>query len=341
MGSSGMTSTIIKTYPRLWSLNAGLAMVVTDLHGDWDAYRRYRDRFIALQAMGQADYLIFTGDLIHSDSPNQDDSLPILLDILKLRANYADAIIYLCGNHELPHIYGFGLSKGKREYTPAFEAALNDSTHRSDLIELLKELPFYVRTTAGVSVTHAGAAEILADANNAVKVFSWEHQRMLSEADAFLATQNMDGLRRAYARLSHAKSYDELAEHYLAVTSPSDPRFDDLLRGFVVTANPDFQILYSALFTRCEQEYGSSEYAEILRLVLQHLSVNYVPQQFLVAGHMTAQNGYEIISEKHLRLASGSHTRPRKAGQYLLFDTVHPINKIADLLPGLHTAYSA
>ena len=63
-----------------------------------------------------------TGDLIHADPPIQDNSLPIILDILKLRAIYAEAIIYLCGNHELPHIYGFGLSRGKREYTPAFEA---------------------------------------------------------------------------------------------------------------------------------------------------------------------------------------------------------------------------
>jgi hypothetical protein len=37
-----------KTHPRLWSLDAGVAMVVTDLHGDWDAYARYRDQFIGL-----------------------------------------------------------------------------------------------------------------------------------------------------------------------------------------------------------------------------------------------------------------------------------------------------
>ena len=25
-------------YPRLWSLDAGVAMIVTNLRGDWDAY---------------------------------------------------------------------------------------------------------------------------------------------------------------------------------------------------------------------------------------------------------------------------------------------------------------
>jgi hypothetical protein len=260
---------------------------------------------------------------------------------LKLRAIYNEAIIYLCGNHELPHIYGFGLSRGKREYTPAFEAALSGSTQRAEIIELLSGLPWYVRTAAGVSVTHAGAAGVMADANNAVKVFTWDHQRVLSEADAFLATQNIDGMRRAYARLSQAQSYEELVTHYLAVSDPLDPRYDDLLRSFIVTANPDFQVFYSALFTRCEQEYGLAEYAETLRLALHHLSTDYVPQKVLVAGHMAVQNGFQIVAEKHLRIASGSHARPRETGRYLLFDAARPIKEAADLLPSLHTVYSA
>jgi hypothetical protein len=44
---------LTKSSPRLWSLDAGVAMVVTDLHGDWDAYARYRERFIELHAAGQ------------------------------------------------------------------------------------------------------------------------------------------------------------------------------------------------------------------------------------------------------------------------------------------------
>jgi hypothetical protein len=50
-----MTLVLKKTFPRLWSLKAGVAMVVTDLHGDWEIYQRYRDRFVDLQAKGQAD----------------------------------------------------------------------------------------------------------------------------------------------------------------------------------------------------------------------------------------------------------------------------------------------
>ena len=61
-----MATTLTKPYPRLWSIEAGRVMVVTDLHGDWDAYRRYRDCFVDLRSKNLADWLIFTGDLIHS-----------------------------------------------------------------------------------------------------------------------------------------------------------------------------------------------------------------------------------------------------------------------------------
>ncbi len=317
-------------------------MVVTDLHGDWDAYQRYRDRFVGLQARHQADCLIFTGDLIHSDSSTiPDASLQIILDVLKLQTTYGEAVIYLCGNHELPHIYGFGLSKGNREYTPAFEATLNQSSYRAVVTNLFLVLPFYLRTAAGVSLTHAGAADVLADAGNAFKVFAWNHQKTLSEVNVLLVDKNIDGLRRAYARLSQAESYNTLAKHYLAVTGADDPRYDDLLRGFMVTTSPDFRCMYSALFTKCEQEYGMSEYARVLSILLQHLSVGYVSQQVLVAGHMTIQNGYQIVAEKHLRLASGSHAIPRETGLYLLFDAASPIRTITDLLANLYTVYAA
>ncbi len=337
-----MSLTLTKTHSRLWSLDAGIAMVVTDLHGDWDAYERYRDRFVDLQANHQADCLIFTGDLIHSDSPAQDDSLSIILDVLKLRTIHGDAIIYLCGNHELPHIYGFGLSKGKQEYTPAFEAALSNSACRSVVIDLFLNLPFYVRTAAGVSVTHAGMADVMTEASNALKVFEWDHQKRLASASAWLGTQNIDSLRRAYVRLSQAESYNALVKHYLAVMDPGDPRYNDLLRGFIATSDPDFHGLYSALFSRCEQEYGLDEYARILPLALQCLSsTDYAVQRVVVAGHISVQDGYQIIAEKHLRLASGSHARPRKAGLYLLFDSAHPIDRAADLVTNLHTVYAA
>lgn len=172
-----MTFRLTKAYLRLWSLDAGVAMVVTDLHGDWDAYTRYRDRFIELRAAGQADCLIVTGDLIHRETDaGADRSLDMVLDILDLRERYGDAIISLCGNHELPHLYGFALGKGNTEYTPGFEAALSQSGRRGDILALFETLPFFIRTAAGVSIAHAGASAPLTDRAQAARLFDWDHQ---------------------------------------------------------------------------------------------------------------------------------------------------------------------
>ncbi|HET9222218.1 MAG TPA: metallophosphoesterase family protein, partial [Roseiflexaceae bacterium] len=148
---------LTKTYPRLWTLGSGTVMVVTDLHGDWEAYAHCRDRFVEQHANGQADWLVLTGDLIHREpGDGPDRSLDIVLDILALRETFGDAIIVLCGNHELPHLYGLVLRKGATTYTSPFEMALSASGRRADVLEFFDALPFYVRTAAGVSIAHAG-----------------------------------------------------------------------------------------------------------------------------------------------------------------------------------------
>lgn len=335
-----MSVALSKPYTRLWSLEAGTMMVVTDMHGDWNIYRRYRDRFVDLQARGQADGLIFTGDLIHVDSPKAvDRSVEIVLDVLRLQATYDSAIIYLCGNHELPHIYGFGLAKGSREYTPAFEAALGHGNDRQRVISLFQSLPFYLRTAAGVALTHAGAAPSMVDRQIAHKIFTWDHLAQLAQVEVFLAAQDVPTLRRAYAKLSGANSYEGLAKYYLAVNGPDDPRYDDLLRGALVTTKADFQYLYVALFTKCEQEFDLTRYAAMVTTMLQHLSTDYAPQRVLVTGHVTIPNGYQLVTPDHLRLASGFHATPPETGLYLLFDAARPVEGIMDLVEGLGSVY--
>jgi Calcineurin-like phosphoesterase len=331
-----MAFRLTKAYPRLWSLDAGVAMVVTDLHGDWDTYARYRDRFIDLRAAEQADCLIFTGDLIHREpDTGADRSLDIVLDILALRERYGDAIVSLCGNHELPHLYGFVLGKGRTEYTPGFEAALSQSGQRDDILALFETLPFFIRTAAGVSIAHAGASAPLADSAQAARLFDWNHQALRAWAEERLAQGDRAELRSGYARLSGESSYDAMARHYLAVPGPADPRYDDLLRGFVVTAHPDFRVVRSALFTRCEQEDSEDAYTVRLAAALEGLSVGYAPQRLLVAGHIATPGGHTVVAERHLRLASGAHAHPAASRAYLLFDTARSIDNIDDLLSGL------
>jgi hypothetical protein len=335
-----MAFKLTTTTPRLLTLTEGSAMVVTDLHGDWDAYSRYRDRFVQLQAGGQADCLILTGDLIHAEDPEHDRSLEIVLNVLSLRQTYGDAIIYLCGNHEMPHIYSISLAKGERIYTPDFEEALVRSGRRAEIIELLMQLPFYVRTQAGVSLAHAGAASAFTNAANVERIFNWDHEELLAWAEEVLAEQDLAELRIGYARQNSNVPYHLLAQYFLAVTGPDDPRFNDLLRGFVVSSHPWFDtLLWPALFTRNEEDYGLGDYAIFLDALLQALSQDFAPQQVLVAGHMTINGGYTLVADRHLRLASARHARPQKAGRYLLFDTARPIKNAEALLRGLGTVF--
>jgi hypothetical protein len=315
-------------------------MLVTDLHGDWEAYARYRERFVELHGAGQADCLVLLGDLIHREpGDGADRSLEIVADLLALRASYGDAIIYLCGNHELPHLYGIVLSRGAVEYTPDFEAVLSRSGQRSEVIGLFEALPFFLRTTAGVAITHAGASPVLADAGAAARLFSWSHQELRDWAGAQLAAGNIAELRSGYARLSGESSYDAMARRYLSAGDPSDSRYDDLLRGFLIAGHPDFRLLDDLLFTRCEQQYGKGRYAGLLDSFLAALSTGYLPQRALVAGHMSVEGGHQVVAGRHLRLASAAHARPRASGQYLLFDTARAISNADDLRAGLQSVF--
>ena len=316
-------------------------MVVTDLHGDWDAYRRYRDRFVDLQAGGRADVLIFTGDLIHAEGTQVDRSLEIVLDVMALQAVYGPAILYFCGNHELPHIYGTSLAKGQRVYTPEFEKALAASGRRTEVMALFDSLPFYLRTQAGVSLTHAGASVPMTDPANALKLFNWSHQQLLVWAEKVIAGEDVEALRTGYANSNQGIPYDILAHYFLAVSGPDDPRYDHLLRAFFAGNHPFFtRLLWPALFTRCENEYGRADYLIFLEAFLKALSADFSPQQFLVAGHIPLKKGgYQIIAKQHLRLASAEHATPREAGHYLLFDTAQPIQDIKALVNNLGSVY--
>jgi hypothetical protein len=165
---------------RFLNLTEGVAMLVTDLHGDRDAFNRYIARFRALHAAGKVERLILLGDLIHSYGPPQTDgSLNMVLNVIHLQDEFGpDTVIMLLGNHEMPHLYGVSLMKGELEFTPRFEHSLGD--HRPRVLAFLDRLPFYVRTAAGVLLAHAGPAHNAVDHVNDLRHF--DHAAILDEA---------------------------------------------------------------------------------------------------------------------------------------------------------------
>ena len=120
-------------------MDDGVVMVVTDLHGDWPLYQRYRDIFLALRERELVDTLVIAGDLIHSEGPSETDrSLDIVLDLMALHETLGPRLVVLLGNHEMAHLYAVVLSKGDVTYTPRFEAALG--SHRDAVLSFFDSL---------------------------------------------------------------------------------------------------------------------------------------------------------------------------------------------------------
>lgn len=326
---------------RFVTLTHGTALVVTDLHGDLDAFTRCVALFHTLRERGEAQRLIFLGDLIHGYGPlDRDGSLQMLLRVIKLQEELgADAVIMLLGNHEMPHIYGVSLVKGEIEFTPRFEHALG--ADRDTVLAFLGSLPFYVRTAAGVMLSHAGPASEAIPHVEMLRCF--DHGVLLAQADAALAqADDLTPYYEHYEKVYGAPYLDD-ARHYLAVSGPADPRYPHLLRASLIAEQSrPFAVLWDALFTQNElglTEYG---YVQVAQQFLEAFSAGApAPQRVIVSGHIvTPLGGYMLVNRYHLRLSSAAHARPREAGHYLLLDCAKPVRAANELLPALGTVFA-
>ena len=334
---------------RIIDLNSGKAMVITDLHGAWDAYQRLRDLFLEKQAKGEVDHLVFCGDLIHNEGMEEvDASLDMLLDVMSLQTELGkDKVIMLLGNHELPHIYGLTLAKGSVEFTPRFESALTRldqrykvAVKRQEVRKFLASLPFFARTKGGVLITHAGAASDVASIKHVERLLSLEHDDLIGLADRELKKFDIGSLQRGYSHFTGI-SYDEQAKHYLAVSGAADLRYNELLRVlFLSGQNTDFDLMWNTLFSQNELDVGESAYLKTLKNFLSYFSaVTKTELRVLVSGHISVKDGYAEVGKQQLRMASCTHAFPRKSARYLILDCEKTINSSEDLIPGLHHVF--
>jgi hypothetical protein len=351
---------------RVVDFDSGVAMVVTDLHGAGDVYRHLRDKFMSQFASGKVDRLVICGDLIHAENTrDRDYSLWMLLDLMSLRAEMGpEAVVMLLGNHELPHIYGMILSKGDMVFTPSFEAALaqldkrDDAPfRRRDVIDFLMGLPFYARTRGGVLLAHAGATRAVATPEEAElaamkyrsehghallspphsieNLLNFDHRTLLARIDARIAESDLELARAGYEHMM-GFAYAEGAYTFLSVSGPDDPRYNDLLRMPLLDQEPDFQLLWDALFTQNEREIGLPAYEHILRQFLGAMSeAGPHEQRVIVAGHIKVEDGFAEVCRQQLRMATYTHARPREEGRYLLLDCAKRVDSASDLVGSL------
>lgn len=326
---------------RFMNLTNGVAMVVSDLHGDRDAFDRCLAHFHRLFRHGQADRLIFLGDVIHGyGAPAQDASVSMVLDIMALQARMGpDVVVMLLGNHEMPHVYGVSLSKGEREFTPRFEHALGPQ--REAVIRFFEGLPFGVRTSAGVMLLHAGPSiDVIAQAG---MLADFDHRALLDEIDTDLAGRGniLPEVLQGFEATYHAP-YDTMAREMLAVDGPHDPRYLHLLRGLLIShRSQHFRALWDLLFTRNELGLNPAAYRNGCQRFLTAFSKGApVEQNAIVSGHIATPNGgHRVVNLYHLRLASAAHACPREAGEYLLLDCARPVPTVEAVLGGLRPVF--
>ncbi|MFC1960575.1 metallophosphoesterase [Chloroflexota bacterium] len=330
---------------RVVDLTAGTAMIVTDLHGAGDAYAFYRDHFLRLYQQGVVDRLILCGDLIHGYGPAHDDtSLDMIQDVMRLQAAYGpDAVIMMLGNHEIPHLYDFPLSKGSIEFTPRFETALVQAgtAARARIIAFIDGLPFFVRTAAGVMLGHCGPAQMSAMPHNRERLANFSHQDVLARWQAALVREDAATLRPSYERMS-GSDYDENVQYYLSITDQGDTRYWNLLRAiFYNKADLDFGLLWDTFFSRNEGGLPPGQYDRVLDHFLTTWSAGAPAlQNFLVSGHIAVSGGHRVIADRQLRMASWAHAHPHETGVYLLLDCGKSVSSMADLTAGLGGGFS-
>ncbi len=327
------------SYPKAIDFESGLAMIVTDLHGNGKVYNHIRDTFLKLHKLGEVDRLIICGDLIHGYGDEAEDaSLPMLLDVMSLQQQMGnDTVIMLMGNHEMPHVYSIPLSKGNNVFTPRFERALveldrdpNAQYTRADVLTFLKSLPFVVRTKAGVLITHAGASPAIKVKADAELLLNFDHDALLDSAGEWMVDYDLEALRE-YGK------YRTQVRDMVAVESPDDPRYLDMLRGQLLSINSgQFQFLWDVLFATNEKGWSKASYEIVLKgylLAISQLSV--YPQKVIVAGHIGVQGGHQLVTDYQLRLASCAHAHPEEAGQVLMLDCETPVKEASQLVTHL------
>ena len=221
-------------------------------------------------------------------------------------------------------------------FTPRFEHALGE--FRDDVLAFFRSLPFMIRTQAGVLLSHAGPS--LDVIGHAARLFAFDHQQILDEADHVLAqSPDLDDLYRQFRQL-YGVPYEEMAFRDLAIRGRNDPRFPELLRAFMIgRQNPDFRMLWDTLFTQNDAGLTGQVYANGCAQFLRVFGDGAAPQTVAVSGHIATRGGHTVVNDYHLRIASAAHARPRETGEYLLVDCAALVESAEGLVPHLYSLF--
>lgn len=151
----------------------GKAIVVTDLHGNLEDYRRYLE--IWNKCDKKRDHFVITGDFIHATGRKNDRSVEIL-ESVKNNWEKWENFHPLLGNHEWATISTVSVYKGGMNQSHNFELLLMErfgDEWKNKLEEyqtFFKNLPVAVKTANNVFISHAGPPTNISDLDDIINI---------------------------------------------------------------------------------------------------------------------------------------------------------------------------
>jgi hypothetical protein len=151
----------------------GVALVSTDLHGNFDDFCALRQRFLCERARCPDTHWVQLGDIVHAPDAEARREQPELYDFpdgsmaivdgwLALAAAHPGHLHFVLGNHDHAHIGGPHTSKFYPDEVAALEATLDDA-QRARLHGLFAQALLSVVAPCGALLCHGSPDEHLTD----------------------------------------------------------------------------------------------------------------------------------------------------------------------------------
>lgn len=288
----------------------GMLLVATDLHGNLHDFQRVLHRFDGLRQRYPGLKLVLMGDLIHGYNPKTDDSLDIVRQLMLLGANQPDSpYIYMLGNHELVHIYHWGLMRGNWDFAKGFEWKIANC--RQSIIDFFHQLPIAIATKGGVLLHHTGAS-------------------VCYSRPYF----NETGLPQTFWHSMDHQAIKILTNKYYGDGSLSN------LMGKELMLRAEGKAIWEAWMNGNEHQYGLPLYntyqCDMLAYFSSAISIDL---NLMVTGHITVPTGIETVGERQVRLCSSQGCTDDLQKKMLLINAAYRYTNADELAMHVEEVY--
>lgn len=283
---------------RLIKLSSGKLLFTSDLQGALHDFEQVLLKYSELRRAGEADFLVFGGDLLHAYPGYRDNSLELLQRLSSLREKDPN-IILLMGNHELSHVLHWRLRKGRLNFTEELEEMIKGA--REEFATLLSRLPFGIVTQGGVLLQHTGPSKVLGSLNldddGDEKLWDW--------------FWNID--------------FQESMPNGPAPLKVFKPEFGSNLLNTV-----QGKLLWEAFMNKNEFQY--EDYPSVLSRYLKNFQGTV---SFIISGHIPVATGAKKLFDHQLRICSGYGAQSDREKKLLLIDASLTYKNLGELEAGL------